>query len=173
MPRSNRRPIQATIRTSPSTDGSDFEERLREAFSHWASGVAVLAASDGEEIDAITVSAFTSLSLDPPLVLASVGEHASILPMLREEGRFVISILTEDQRGLAGSIAQRLPGSESVFASEDRPAVLESLTTLDCTLWDEYPGGDHRIVVGKVEAVSLGREDPPLVYYRRGYRTLS
>lgn len=173
MSRFDRRPIKATIRAHGSVAGTDFDERLREALSHWTSGVAVLASSDGEEIDAITVSAFTSLSIDPPLVLLSVGEQASILPMLREVGRFVVSILSQDQQPVAGSIAQRLPDSESSFVAADRPAVRDSLATLDCTLWEEYPGGDHRIVVGRVESVSLGPDARPLVYHRRSYRTLS
>lgn len=145
---------------------------LREALSHWASGVAILAATDGDEIDAITVSALTSLSIDPPLILAAIGEQTSILPMLREERRFTVSILAEEQRALAGGVAQRLPGMEAAFAGLDDPAVVGALATLECSLWQEYDGGDHRIVVGQVEEVSLGPERSPLLYYRREYRSL-
>ena len=172
MARSNRRPIQANIRTRPAGPG-EFEEEFREALSHWASGVAVLAATDGEEIDAITISGFTSLSIDPPLVLATVGEQASVLPMIREEARFVISILSAEQQGTAGAVAQRLPGSEGAFVSQTSPALRGALARLECTLWEDYPGGDHRIIVGRVESVALGPDSPPLVYYRRGYRSLA
>ena len=167
-PRS-RNPIEATIRPSAAGDAVRPGELLREALSHWASGVAILAASDGEEIDAITISAFSALSIDPPLILAAIGEQTSILPMLREERRFTISILAEEQRSIAGAVAQRLPGAEAAFTSVADPAVVGALATLDCSLWREYDGGDHRIVVGRVERAALGPERQPLLYYRREY----
>ncbi|HEX6926132.1 MAG TPA: flavin reductase family protein [Longimicrobiaceae bacterium] len=173
MVRPNRRPIQASIRTSSAESGGDFAGLMREALSHWASGVAVLAASDGEEIDAITVSAFASLSLEPPLVLACVGEHASILPMLREEQRFVVSILSAAQQHAAGTVAQRLPGMTELFQSLERPVVIDAPAALECALWEEYAGGDHRIIVGRVESVTLGPEAPPLLYHRRQYQSLT
>jgi flavin reductase (DIM6/NTAB) family NADH-FMN oxidoreductase RutF len=172
MTRRSRRPIEATIRPSggsPGLGGGDF----REAMSHWASGVAILAASDGEEIDAITVSAFSALSLDPPLVLAAVGETASIVPMLREVARFTVSILAEDQAAIAGSVAQRLPGSERIYHALDDPSVVGALASLECALRHEYDGGDHRIIVGHVERVRLGPDREPLVHFRRDYRGLS
>lgn len=172
MTRRSRRPIEATIRHSAgasSSAGAGF----RDAMSHWASGVAVLAASDGEEIDAITVSSFSALSLDPPLVLAAVGEATSIVPMLREVGRFTVSILAADQAAIAGAVAQRLPGSERIYHSLDDPSVVGALAALECTLRHDYEGGDHRIIVGHVERVSLGPEREPLVHFRRDYRGLS
>src|SRR5690606_34310895 len=105
------------------------------------------AVSDGEEIDAITVSAFSALSLQPPLILAGIAEQASILPMLREEGRFTVSILAQDQQAIAGAVAQRLPGSDRIFAGLEDPSVPESLVVLRCSLWNDYAGGDHRIIV--------------------------
>lgn len=173
MSRPTRRPIEASVRASGAGDPVRPADLLREALSHWASGVAVLAATDGDEIDAITVSAFSALSIDPPLVLMALGEQTSILPMLREERRFIVSILAEEQRSIAGAVAQRLPGSEAAYESIDDPSVVAALATLRCALWQEYDGGDHRIIVGRVEAVSLGPERPPLVYYRREYRGLA
>lgn len=168
----NRRPIQATIRTPTSDPAEEFGDRFREALSHWASGVAILAVSDGEEIDAITVSSFSALSIDPPLVLVSVGEQTSIVPMLREEGRFSLSILGEEQQAVAGAIAQRLPGSDACFVALDEPVVEAALVTIECSLEADYPGGDHRIFVGAVKAVTLGPVSDPLLYYRRAYRSI-
>jgi flavin reductase (NADH) len=170
MSAQSRRPIEATIRTADPGEPVRPAGLLREALSHWASGVAVLAVSDGEEIDAITVSAFSALSLDPPLVLAAIGEQASILDMLRAERGFTLSVLAEEQRAAAGVIAQRLPGAEAIFVAVDEPAVVGALAVLRCSLWKEYDGGDHRLVVGRVEHVTLGPERAPLVYYRREYR---
>lgn len=175
MNRRSRRPIEATIRASGRED-SDPATRLgdgfREVLSYWASGVAIVAATDGDEIDAITVSSFISLSADPPLVLVSVGEQTSVLPMLLEERRFTVSILAEDQKAIAGAVAQRLPGSESVYQSLENPTIQGALGALTCRLWDEYAGGDHRIIIGEVERVWLGDDADPLVYFRREYRGL-
>lgn len=173
MSRPSRRPIDASIRIPGAEEPGGAADLLREALSHWASGVAVLAASDGGEIDAITISAFAGLSIDPPLVLAAVGGQASIIPMLREERRFIVSLLSEEQRAIAGAVAQRLPGWEDAFAAIDDPSVVGALATLHCGLWQDYDGGDHRIIVGEVEAIALGPERPPLVYYRREYRGLA
>lgn len=172
MTQRSRRPIEASIRTPTSEKRAQPGELLREALSHWASGVAVLAASDGEEIDAITVTAFTGLSLDPPLVLVGLGEQTSILPMLREERRFVISILAAGQQAVAGVVAQRLPGLADIFEGPEEPAVVDAMVHLTCTLWREYEGGDHRIIVGEVERVSFGRETDPLLYHHREYRSM-
>lgn len=169
MHRFNRRPIQTSIRGSGAEEADPFIEDLREALSHWASSVAILAASDGDEIDAITITSFAGVSVDPPLVLACIASHVSILPMIREEERFTISILSRSQQPIASAIAQRLPGTDEHFVGMDNPAIRASVATLECTLWEEYPGGDHQIVVGQVESVALGEEAPPLVYYRRGY----
>lgn len=169
----HRRPIQASIRGGGAGEPGRPGDELREALSHWASGVAVLAASDGDEIDAITLTGFSALSLDPPLVMAAIGAHASILPMLREERRFVVSILTMEQRAAAGTVAQRLPGMDAIFTDVTDPSVVDALVTLDCTLWEEYDGGDHQIVIGRVERTSLGPEVDPLLYYRREYRGLA
>lgn len=174
MARRSRRPIQAGIQsvtrgeTAPSADAVDF----REALSLWASGVAVLAVSDGEEIDALTVSAFSALSLDPPLVLLCVGEQTSILPMLLEERRFTISILAKHQRAIAGAIAQRLPGAESAFVSLADPSIRDALVAIACAVRNSHEGGDHRIVIGQVERVSFGPNADPLIYFGREYRSL-
>ncbi len=164
------RPIQPSIRTHGGAP--DPRDEIREALSQWASGVAVLAVTDGEEIDAITVSAFSAVSLDPPLVLACVSEQSSTIPTLLEEGRFTVSVLAEGQKRVASAVAQRLTDSTAGFRTDGDPVLEGSLVAFVCRLRDAHPGGDHRIVVGEVERVELGRRDDPLVYFRREYRQL-
>lgn len=169
----SRRPIQATIRTGRGDEGGPgLAAQLREALSYWASGVAVLAATDGDEVEAITVTAFSALSMDPPLVLACVGLNSPILPTLLEERRFTVSFLAEDGRRTASYVAQRLPLDRPLFADAGDPVMEDALATLVCRLWAEHPGGDHRILVGEVERVVLGRDAGPLLYFRREYRAL-
>jgi flavin reductase (DIM6/NTAB) family NADH-FMN oxidoreductase RutF len=171
----SRRPIQSSIRTEvDAADGAaeQLRQLFREALSSWASGVAVLAVSDGATIEAITVTSFSALSMEPCLVLVCLGNSAAPLPVLRATGRFTISILAQDQRRAASVIADRMPGRQSLFRAADDPVLNGALVALRCRLRDEYDGGDHRIVTGTVEAVDLGDRGEPLLYHARGYRAL-
>lgn len=170
----SRRPIQATIRTGPGDPaGEGVAAQLREALSHWASGVAVLAATDGEEVEAITVTAFSAVSMDPPLVLVCVGVSSPILPALLEARRFTVGFLAAADRRTASYVAQRLPLDRPLFPDPAADPVMPgALATLVCRLWEDHPGGDHRILVGEVERVELGPDADPLLYYRREYRAL-
>lgn len=170
-----RRPIQATIRTREDDarpEGEVTPAEFREAAALWATGVAVLAASDGDEVEAITVTAFTPLSADPPLVLACVGNDAAVLYVLEDAGRFTISLLAAGDRRAASAFAQRMPLEPSRFAAGADPVLEGALLAVVCRLTETHPGGDHRIVVGQVERVVHGPEAEPLVYYAREYREL-
>jgi flavin reductase (NADH) len=108
----------------------------------------------------------------PPLVLVCIDEHGHILPSLLAERRFTVSLLAETQKRLAAGFAEKLPSADDPFAEGD-PVLHGSLSALVCTLWEAYPGGDHRIVVGRVERVVPGDEEAPLLYHRRRYRGLA
>lgn len=169
------RPIQPTIRThagEPATAGGVTPDDFRDAVSYWATGVAVLAVREEDDVEAITITAFTPLSADPPLVLACVGNDAAALYMVLETGRFTISLLGVDDRRAASAFAQRLPLEPSRFAAEGDPVLQGAPVSLVCRLWEAHPGGDHRILIGQVERVVRGAEGAPLLYYRRGYRQL-
>jgi len=167
-----RRPIQAGIRTGSESERSSAgipDEQLREAYSHWTTGVALLAARDGPSIEAITVTAFTPLSVDPPLVLVGLHEQAAVLPIVAETGRFTVSVLSEEQRRTANIAADRVLVRTLPFTAEGDPLLSDALASFVCRLREEHPGGDHRILVGEVERLALGPEAPPLLYHRREY----
>jgi len=164
------RPIRAGIHSHGPEDAGD--DLVREALSHWASGVTVLAVRDDDEVDAITVSAFTPVSLRPPLVLVCIGEQVSTLTTLLDRERFALSILPEPESRTASIAASRGMTGELPFPAEGDPLLPGALAGLVCRVVASYPGGDHRIVVGEVERVVLGPEGPPLLYYRREYRAL-
>lgn len=170
------RPIQPTIRThadDAEADGGVTPQEFREALAHWATGVAVLAVREDADIEAVTVTAVSSVSADPPLVLACVGNDAAALYMIEETRRFTLNLLSADDRRAASNFAQRLPPEPGRFPDDGDPVLRGALVSLVCRLWETYPGGDHRIVVGQVERIVLGDADPdPLLYYRREYRTL-
>ncbi|HEU4457267.1 MAG TPA: flavin reductase family protein, partial [Longimicrobium sp.] len=105
------RPIQPTIRTRADDAGDDdpaLRAAFRDALSQWASGVAVVAAREDDEVIALTVSAFVSVSMYPPLLLVCIDEHAHLLPSLLEAGRFTVNLLALSQKRLAARFADKL-----------------------------------------------------------------
>jgi flavin reductase (NADH) len=144
--------------------------RFREALSRWATGVAVVICRAGDTVEGITVSSLTSLSLDPPLILMAMGEGQRILPTL-VAGAFTVSILGAEQEPLAEHFAgQGDPALRPELLEDD--VIAGSRAALICSPWANYPGGDHRIVVGHVERIWLGAPDEPLLYFGREYRSL-
>lgn len=146
--------------------------RFREALSRWATGVAVVTCRDDQALQGITVSSLCSLSLEPALVLIAIGEGQRILPvLLHTGGRFTVNLLGADQQPLAEHFAGQGDADLRPETVED-DVLAGSRAALICSLWADYPGGDHRIVVGRVERVWLGAPDDPLLYFRRDYRSL-
>lgn len=152
--------------------GSPLQHSFGEALSRWASGVAVVATRNGSNIATITATSFTSVSLEPPLILVCVDRDSTVAPFLDEGERFGVSILGGDQRRLASMYADRGPLARDRFPSEGAPIVEGALAGLACVVHATHPGGDHRIVVAAVDRVEIGGEAAPLLYYRREYRTL-
>ncbi len=146
---------------------------MREAFARWVSGVTVVAVRHASGISALTVSAFTPLSLRPPLVVACVGGDAPVLSYLEEVRRFTVNLLAADQRALAVRFADRvtLPGDS--FESDADAVIGGAAASLSCTLEHLYEGGDHVIVVGRVVGLWMRKPQPePLVWFDRDYRAL-
>ncbi len=138
--------------------------------------VVTVAAADGTAYG-LTVSSFTSVSLDPPLVLLCLDNRLSGLENFAAARRFTVNILAEDQWDVSDHFAT--PGSDrsqrcGYYAPGDRhqPRLRDSLAWIACSLEATYPGGDHSILVGRAEAVALGNRHGlkgPLVYFRGRY----
>lgn len=170
----SRRPIVAEIRSGDRGDDAEpaITPEFREAMSRYASGVTVVAVRDEDEVAALTVTAFTSVSADPPLVAVCIGLNAAILPYIDEIGRFTVNILGEGGRGAASWFSQQAPEDRTRFTPGD-PVLHGAVTSLVCAVEAVHPGGDHGIVLGRVERVVQGEDDAPLVHYRREYRGLA
>lgn len=153
-------------------DQSDF----RAVLGRFATGVTVVTTLDKNGDDAgMTVSAFSSLSLDPPLVLICIGHSASIYDSLAAATHFVANILTEDQEVLARRFAEQTPDRFDGVGYErglTGAAILDDvLGYVECEVVDRHPGGDHDIIIASVEGTSF-KEGKPLLYYRGGYAQL-
>ena len=159
---------------------------FRRAAGQFASGIVVVTTPSGH---AMTVSAFTSVSLDPPLVLFCAEKIARFHDAVLAAGAWAVSVVAEDDEKTARWLATRgrpLEGQLDGVAHHPGPAtgapVLDdALAVLECRTTAVHDGGDHSIVVGRVTAVTGPRDpaDPqarpapgPLVHYSGGYRRL-
>lgn len=154
---------------------------FRSVLGRFSSGVTVVTACDDDGVDhGMTVSAFCSLSLEPPLVLFCVDRTASVLPALERVPRFAVNILASGQeaisRRFAESLADRFDGVGFSRGVTGAPILHDVLAFLECEKFERYEGGDHIIFIGEVIAaqspVSHRAPDRPLLYYRGGYAQL-
>ncbi|MGI8812098.1 MAG: flavin reductase family protein [Pyrinomonadaceae bacterium] len=152
-------------------------DEFRLVLSRFASGVTVVTACDATgHPHGITVSAFCSVSLSPPLILVSIEKAAGSHDAIKGSGSFVVNILRESQRELSEHFALPINGK---FASVEHrtgtggiPVLSGTLGALECRLRNDYDGGDHTIFVGEVEDSSV-EDGEPLLYYRGGYHEIA
>lgn len=154
-------------------------EEYRDALRHFPSGVTVVTIKSGEQVHGLTVSAFASISPAPPLIAVIIDHHHTAYTLLERKGAvFAVNILRQDQIGLSNRFAwvkdqDRFLEGNWTTAVTDAPILADALVWLDCTIQDRYPAGTHTIYVGRVEASRVpGPDEPPLVYWNRGYRQL-
>lgn len=129
--------------------------------------------SDRQDVHGITVNAFMSVSLDPPLVAVSIDRTARAHDALLTADRFAVSVLASEQRALSDQFAGRpVPQQPDPFASFDGfPVVAGALAHLVCRAYRAVEAGDHTIFLGQVEALRYDGDDP-LVYFGGRYRAL-
>lgn len=154
------------------------EDELRKTMSAWTSGITVVTTLDEQRLHAMTASSFTSVSIDPPLILVCVGKKKRTHHLLLDQKAFGVAILAADQEevsnmaaGFRGPEGNYLPGVEWEMRS-GAPIVKECLSWMSCSLYSTYDGGDHSIFIGRVEDTGVVSEKPPLIWYSRGYRSL-
>jgi flavin reductase (DIM6/NTAB) family NADH-FMN oxidoreductase RutF len=150
---------------------------FRDTAGHFVTGVTVIAAGTGREVHGMTANAFTSLSLDPPLILVCIGRKARMGDHLRRAGAFTVNLLRADQIALSRFFAgARDSAGRPPFRfihEPEGPRLEGALASLGCRLERELDGGDHWIVIGRVEALFRGIEPlDPLVFYRGTYHEL-
>jgi flavin reductase (DIM6/NTAB) family NADH-FMN oxidoreductase RutF len=150
-------------------------QAFRAVMGRFATGVAVVTTCEGSQRMGITVNAFCSVSLDPPLVLVCIERTSRLYEALLRSGIFAVNLLRDDQQQLsicfAGTSEERYRDFCSVSSHAEAtsaPVFDESLGWADCRVVASYPGGDHTIFVGQVEALGAGTGEP-LLYYRSNY----
>lgn len=159
--------------TDPAADLAGF----RKVLGTFATGITVITtvSKEGERLG-LTANSFTSVSLDPPLVLVCFKTDSNSLAALRESKVFAVNILSEDQRNLSKVFSSKEPdkfgGSEWITVKTGAPVSPGTVGWLDCTVHQTLAAGDHEIVIGRVQACGQGPARP-LGYFRGCYTFVS
>lgn len=151
---------------------------FRETLGLFVTGVTIISTRDerGEPIG-ITANSFNSVSLDPPLILWSVGLNALSLNAFCDAENFAVHILRDDQAELSQRFAKsgtdKFQGLEMEPGLGDVPLLPECAARLECSLFSKYPAGDHVLFIAKVERLTSDPSAMPLVYHGGRYAELS
>lgn len=147
----------------------------RRVMGHYPTGVTVVAGVEDGRPLGLAIGSFFSVSLDPPLVGFCVARSSSSWPRIEATGSFGVTVLAEDQHETSGRFASKV---EDKFADETwvpapvtgSPLIQGGIEHIDCTLHDVLDGGDHVIVLGRVQYLDVHRDDVgPLLFFRGGY----
>jgi len=148
-------------------------QSLRKALGGFASGVTVVTTGAADEVHGMTANAFTSVSLDPPLVLVSIATTAKMDARIAATGRYGVSILCREQEPVSLHFAGGKSCPERVrFVQRGGVPLLDgALVHLACTVYDSHPAGDHTLHVGHVDELWSCHGDP-LVFFTGSFRAL-
>jgi flavin reductase (DIM6/NTAB) family NADH-FMN oxidoreductase RutF len=156
------------------------DQTLRNMRGLFASGVTVVTTMHEGQLRGVTVSAFSSVSLSPPLVLICIANESESHEWIAESSVFAVNILSDEQEFLSERFAARAPLVNARFdgvpyhtAITGSPIIDGSVAWYDCRVEAMHDGGDHTIFIGRVEAIGFGAETKsPLVYFANRYAGL-
>jgi flavin reductase ActVB len=174
-------PVMPGRRLRRASSDGDIASAFRESMSYLAATVAMVTCEVDGRPWGLTISSCCAVSMKPPTILISLGEHTASAAAIREQGRFGTSIL--GQRGRQAAKAGAQPGVpkfvEKFCVAEDETGVLPAMPVvqgaiahLDCEVASEITVADHVVIFGRVEDVIVFKGERPLLYYARGYATL-
>ncbi len=159
---------------SPRVAAADF----RRACGQFATGVTVVTMRAGEGVRGMTANSFTSVSLEPPLVLVSIGANNRTHALLEPGRRFVVNVLAVEQRTVADRFAGRQGDVQHAFdgvphrlTDDGLPVLEDTLAALVCRVVAVHPAGDHSLFIGAVEESSVRAGASPLVFFAGHYTT--
>jgi len=149
------------------------QDDFKRVLGSFATGVTIVTFKNDEEIHGLTVNAFSSVSLDPPLILVCVKKNSTSHTMISESTDFVVNILSDKQKDLAWNFANPKLGSQEryenvcyEFNRNGVPVFADNLAWLECKTVEQLAGGDHTVFIGRVEDVGFSEIEKPLLYYR-------
>lgn len=161
-----------------SQEDAPFDRRvLRDAFGQFATGVCIVTATteDGERIGA-TVNSFTSLSLDPPLVLVCVGHFMRSHDSFVQAKGFTVNVLSQEQKDISSVFATQGADKWGAVNADEGAAggviLNPCLAYFDCEMHESHVSGDHTILIGRIVDFSTRKDADPLLYFRGAYQAL-
>jgi flavin reductase (DIM6/NTAB) family NADH-FMN oxidoreductase RutF len=154
---------------------------LRDLMGRFATGVSVVAARQGPLRAGMTANAIASISVDPPIMMASIARRAETHGAIIGSHAFAISVLSRDQRAVADCFAQpttadklkRFCDAEWHEAETGSPILEGALAYFDCRLTARHDGGDHTVFLGEIVAAGFREDAEPLLWYASAYRELA
>lgn len=153
---------------------------MRDLMAHFATGVTVVAARHGPLLAGMTANAIATISIDPPILMASIARKAETHGAIIGSHAFAVSVLAEDQRELADCFAQPTTAAKLTrfcdatwHEAETGSPILEgALAYFDCRLTERHDGGDHTIFLGEIVAAGYREDAAPLLWYGSAYHRL-
>lgn len=145
---------------------------LRNAFGQFATGVTVVTSCDGERTHGMTANSFSSVSLDPPMLLVCIANTAQMMSLIERSGVFALSVLGSDQQAVSEHFAR--PGNDRQIRFAEfggLPVIEGALALFSCSVQASYPAGDHSILVGEIMACEY-RTGSPLLFHSGTYANL-
>ncbi|HWO97928.1 MAG TPA: flavin reductase family protein [Bacillus sp. (in: firmicutes)] len=146
------------------------DRTFRNAMGKFATGVTVITTELEGEAHGMTANAFMSVSLNPRLVLISIGEKAKMLDKINESGKFAVNILSEEQKEVSMQFAGQIKEKREVEFDwmSEIPVVKDALANIVCKVHSKQVAGDHTLFIGEVTDIVL-REGVPLTFYEGKY----
>lgn len=149
---------------------------LRRVMGHFATGVTVITTRSNEDkIYGLTANAFTSVSLEPPLLLICVDKKAESYPYFEESKVFTVNILADEQEALSRRFAvsggPKFDGVAYRMGANGAPILEGAVGYIECKVAASFPGGDHTVYLGEVQQAETS-DRKPLLFFRGGYRAL-
>lgn len=155
----------------------DIQAGLKQAMRVYPQGVTVVTAKGPSGPTGITVSSFTSVSLDPPLVLVSIAKGSTLHDVFMRSRSFAVNFLADDQKSVSDRFAgrtdlrDRFEGLKFKEGASGSPVIEGARAVIECEPWKAYEGGDHSLIIGEVVAAKVLNSKRPLVYYSQQYTT--
>lgn len=156
-----------------------LSEQLRTLMRQWATGVTIVSTQFDGNFHGMTVSSFTSVSLEPPIVTISLMKSSRTHDLVIEAGSFGISILSSSQQSISERFAgqstdekNRFDGIDTITLISGSPFVKGGLAFIDCNLIAVHPFNQNSLFIGEVLAARMGNGEKPLLYFDQQYRML-
>ena len=165
-------PVAVSIVREAGPDTREF----RDALGRFATGVALVTAAPEDEPVGLIVNSLTSVSVEPPLILFCPSRSSVTWSRMRRAGRFAVNVLGRDLEAFVARAAapgsDRLAGVAWAPGRGGAPLLAHALASLECEIVGEHPGGDHWIVVGRVDDLHLASTGEPLIFFQGGFHGL-